>query len=106
MAWAQLGALKSNLPVSVEEKHVAEFHTILKLLFEATAEDTSVFRIPEEDVKPRLISVVRASFRAPGRSTYSDKKFCDRNLFLRRIEAVYTYFNGIQGPAGKPKYGF
>jgi hypothetical protein len=111
LAWAQLDAFQKNLPSLVEEKHVAEFHDILKLLDEATGEDISAFRIPDEEVKPRITGILRPAFsgRRPGHTSYSDKKYCDRNLMLRKIDAVYGYFKRLQPPPEKPhkpKLGF
>jgi hypothetical protein len=106
LAWAQLEALRKNLPEQVEEKHVSEFHSILNLLHEATSEDISSFRIPEEEVKPIIAGVLRPTRRRPGHTTYSSKKYCDRDLMLRKIDAVFGYFKRLEPPPEKSKYGF
>jgi hypothetical protein len=107
LAWAQLDAFSKNLPGSIEEKHVAEFHAALDLLYEATGEDISPFRIPDEEVKPVPTSIRRRSYSwRPGRTTYSAEKYCDRDLMLRKIDAVCGYFKKLQPPPGPPKYGF
>jgi hypothetical protein len=87
LAWAQLDAFSKNLPQSIEEKHVTEFHRLLDLLREATGEDISAFRIPDEEVKPILTSFQRGGYSGrPGRATYSTKKYCDcdRDLMVRK----------------------
>jgi hypothetical protein len=107
LAWAQLDAFSNNLPHTITEKHVAEFHAILDLLHEASGEEVSAFRIPDDEVRATPTSVRRQSYsgRIPGHVTYSKEKYCDRSLMLRRIEAVRGYFARIQPPPAKPKYG-
>ena len=41
LAWAKLDAFSKDLPTSILEKHVTEFHGILDLLREASGEDVS-----------------------------------------------------------------
>jgi hypothetical protein len=109
LAWAKLDAFAKNLPDSVEEKHVAEFHSILDLLHESSGEDTSPFRIPDTEVTPRIASVLRPTRRSPGHATYTTKKYCDDDLMRRKVDEVYGYFKNIQPPPEeppKPKYGF
>lgn len=103
LAWAQFDAFEKNLPSSIREKHVVEYHGILDLLHEVTGEDVSAFRIPDDELKRKLTSKV------PGRphtATYSDDRFCDRGLMSRRLDAVRGYFERIQPPEEKPKMGF
>jgi hypothetical protein len=111
LAWAQLDAFSKNLPTYVEEKHVVEFHSLLNLLHEATGEDVSPFRIPDNEVKPKPTGALRPSYsgRSPGAIAYSTKKYCDRDLMLRKIDAVYGYFKRLDQPPPppeKPKYGY
>ncbi len=106
LAWAQLDAFSKNLPSSIEEKHVAEFHAILALLNEATGEDISPFLIPDEEVKPQIASVRPAGRRSPALVNYTKQKYCAHDLMLRKIDAVYGYFRSIQAPVQKPSYGF
>jgi hypothetical protein len=106
LAWAKLTAFRENLPPSIEEKHVAEFHSCLDLLESATTEDLSSFRIPGHELKLRVVTVRRPSFVAPGLMRPTQVKYCDRNLMVRQIDGVYNYFNSIQPPSEKPKYGY
>lgn len=59
LAWAQLDPFSNNLPSSIEEKHVVEFHSILSLLHEATGEEMAAFHIPDDEVKPGITSIQR-----------------------------------------------
>jgi hypothetical protein len=107
LAWSELDSLRKNLPQSIMEKHVAEFHRILSLLHEATGEEISAFRIPDEEVKPVITSARRTSYTGrPGGRTYSDEKYCDRDLMMRKIDATYGYFSSLMPPAQTPKFGF
>ena len=103
LAWAKLDAFSKDLPTSVLEKHVTEFHEILDLLSQASGEDVSPFRIPNEEVKPIVTSFVMGK---PGSATYSRDKHCDKNLMVRRINEVRNYFERISPPAERPKMGF
>jgi hypothetical protein len=103
LAWAKLDALSKDLPTSVLEKHVLEFHGILNLLSEASGEDVSPFLIPGEEVKPIVTSFVMGR---PNSQTHSRDKHCDRNLMERRINEVRNYFDRITPPAERPKMGF
>ena len=108
LAWAKLGSFVKHTPTPVEESHVVEFHAILDLLHEASGEDTSPFRIPDDAVKPVITSVRPGTRRMAGSATYSKKKYCDADLMRRKIDEVYGYFNSIQPKEvpEKPKYGF
>ena len=100
LACAQLDAYKKHLPDPPLEKHVAEFHSIVKLLEEFSGEDLQSFRIPDDEVKPELIAAISG-----GKSIYGEKR-CDRDLMLRKIEALRSYFTRLQPAPDKPKFGF
>ena len=108
LAWAKLDAFSKDLPTAITENHVAEFHTILDLLHEASREDVSPFRIHDDAMKPRVISVEMGNdfTGRPGRTNYSRERFCDQNLLIRRINEVRNYFERISPPAERPKMGF
>ena len=106
VATAQLDAYAKNLPdlYALPENLVTEFHAILKLLEEATGEDLAPFRVTDSDVKPIPMSATRASRRQPGTVYYTEAKYCDRNLMLRKIDGVRGYFQRLY-PQHEPKYG-
>ena len=93
------------MPNSIEEKHVAEFHGIVDLFRDATNEDVSPFRIPDAELKPIPVSARRGTRRSPGQVWYSDEKYCDRDLMLRKIATLRGYFDKLYA-ADKRKYGF
>ena len=107
IAWAKLDAFSKHLPTSVTEAHVAEFHSILNYLHEASGEDVAPFRISDADVKPHTSFTMGNDFTgSPGRTIYGKEKYCERNLMVRRCEEVRNYFERITPPAEKPKMGF
>ena len=59
---------------------------------ESPASQCSVFdRIPDTELKPRIVSVQRGSRRSPGRTTYGKDNYCDSGLFKRQLEALWGY---------------
>jgi hypothetical protein len=65
--------------------------------------NASAFRIPDDELKRKLTSMVAGR---PQTATYSDDKFCDRGLMSRRLDAVRGYFARIAPPEEKQKMGF
>ena len=107
LAWAQLDAFTNHLPMSVKEKHVIEFHSILDLLQESSGEETQMFRIPDGELQRKVTSPTRMIMSGrPGTVTYSEGRYCDHDLMMRRIEAIRNYFIRIQPPEMKPRVGF
>jgi hypothetical protein len=99
VAMAKLDALAEELPPSIYEQTVAEFHEILDLFAAATGEDATPFRLRDDDLKPMIVSIQRGGRSGrPGRVSYGDKKQCDRNLFSRRLSAARKYFANLQPP--------
>jgi hypothetical protein len=49
-------AMYKNLPASVTENHVRDFHEVLDLLQRASGEDLASFRVSDSRVQPRLTS--------------------------------------------------
>jgi len=77
LALTQLDALRKNIPDSITEDRVAEYHGIPDQLQNASEEDFYSFRIDSRDVQPRVVSFRFATRRSPGSTTYSRTKYCD-----------------------------
>jgi hypothetical protein len=56
LAMAKLDALAANIPSRIKQSLVDEFHEILELFANATAQDIAVFRIPEDKTQKVVIS--------------------------------------------------
>lgn len=110
LAVARFNAFRSHLPNHLDEGAVAQFHEIVSALEEATGEDLSSFRIPESELKHRVIS--RGPLRArPGRppsggTRMSEKRYCDDQVMRRQIEGIASYFASLQSPPHRRKIGF
>jgi hypothetical protein len=96
LAISQFNALRSNIPTSISEKLVIEYHEILKSLESATTEDLSSFRIPQDQLEPRVTSFRLASRRHPGSATYSREKFCNKDFFKRKVDALSQYLQALE----------
>jgi hypothetical protein len=94
---ARLDALRKHIPSFIDEPKVRDYHSIVDGLQTASGEDLQHFRIPESEVKPKVISVTRGSYSGgSGRISYSDKKYCDQTYFRRQVEALWQYLQAIK----------
>jgi hypothetical protein len=92
LAVAEFKATRANVPGLVSEAFVNEFHAVLDRMAAASEEDFDTFRIPAADLKPRVVSSQRKSQRGrQGLTQYGREKFCDRNLFQRKIDGLEAY---------------
>lgn len=97
IAHARLQSLRGNIPSSVDERCVNEYHSIMTALQEASGDDLSSFAIPTEELKPRVIGAVLGGHRDRSSHTYySDRRYCDRPIFARQVEALCYYIESIK----------
>ena len=88
----RLEALRQNVPSLIDEAIVREYNAIVLALQAASHDENMVhFRIPDAELKPRVVSVQRAGRRSPGRINYSQGNYCDSNLFKRQLEGLWGY---------------
>jgi len=88
----RLEALRQNIPTWIGENVVREYNAIVHALQVASHDENMVhFRIPDAEIKPRVVSVQRAGRRSPGRTNYSKDNYCDSGLFRRQIQALWEY---------------
>lgn len=81
---------------------MSEFHQILAALEKASGEDLSSFRVPDREMKQRVIA---ANYRH-GTTTMSDKRYCDEQYMRRQLEGIALYFQNLQPPPESRKMGF
>ena len=108
-AWALFMALRKHPPQSWDESAVSDFHKIVTALEEAHhGVDLSAFRVPDAQMKRRNVGSQRAprSGRFPGQVQWSEKRYCDGQFVLRQIEGILLYFQTLNGPPERQKYGF
>ncbi len=60
------------------------------------------FRIPDAELKPRVVSIQRGGRRSPGRANYSKEHYCDNVFFKRQLEGLWGY---IQKTESQKKRG-
>jgi hypothetical protein len=96
LAWARFSfsALTAHPPRSWDASAVGQYHEIVSALEEASSgDDLSLFRIPQSEMKPRLLSVQRiARSGIPGRVNYSKVLYCDEQYARRQMEGIAAYF--------------
>ena len=102
-AYAILSALRGNVPNEyvVGERWVREFNDALGKLESSVPMDLQVFKVPQD----ALERVTASSNYLTGDVTYRDGLWCRREVLMHKIEAVLTYFTGLQGGQEK-KIGF
>jgi hypothetical protein len=68
----------------------------------------SAFRIPDSEITQKIIAVQRAprSGRFPGRTQMSEKRYCNEKFARRQVEGIVLYFQNMQPPPERPKFGF
>ena len=88
----RLEALRQNIPSLIGENIVRDYNAIVHALQVASHDENIVhFRIPDTELKPRVVSVQRAGRRSPGRTNYSKDNYCDSGLFERQLQALWGY---------------
>jgi hypothetical protein len=110
LALARFNAFRSHPPNRLDEGAVAQFHEIVTALEEASGEDLSSFRIPDSEMKQRVISVSPLRAR-PGRPPsggrrMSQERYCDDQYMQRQIEGIASYLQSPKPSPERRKIGF
>jgi hypothetical protein len=87
-----LGGFMQHLPASFDEDHVKQFNKIILTLEEASGEDFSHFKVPDEKLA-RIAKSSRPGGYGGGRGsvTFSKKKFCDSDYFRSQVRSLSNY---------------
>jgi hypothetical protein len=89
---ARLSALRKNIPSWPTESLAREYNSMVDE-FESELQDKEFahFKIPESDIKPRIVSVV------PGRgANYSTAKYCEDGVLKRQVDGLWAYLEAVQ----------
>jgi hypothetical protein len=107
LAWARFEALRSHPPRLWDETNAAQFHEIVTALEEAYAVGLTSFRAPDAHLKQRIVGVSRIGYSGRRRpSQMSDERYCDEQFVQRKIECIVFYFQNLQPPPDRQKFGF
>ena len=108
--YTRLTALKNNLPNTsdVNEKYIKDYHELIDLLRDETGISLNEFKVPENEIEHSITSVWPAlpEFGQEAGQTYSDDRYCERPLFLSKIDALLVYFQVKYLSEEKPQIGF
>ena len=109
-AAAKLEAFRTNLPEwDIDEEFVIEYHNILRALEQETGEQLlEDFNIPDAQMERQVSSYIQPNRfnRFQGTTHYRDKRSCDRNYFLMRLDAAINYLNSLVPSKKKGRIGF
>lgn len=95
--------MRRNPPSWWDETAVLEYDNILADLQAAEPDkDFSGFRVPPGELAPRVTGFTRGTRRAPGRTLYSSKLYCDDGRMMRRLEGVAAYLATVDPPSPSP----
>ncbi|MFC2072657.1 hypothetical protein ACFLUU_08195 [Chloroflexota bacterium] len=104
-AYSLLTALRQNTSGdSIDEytglttSHVNQFHTILSSI-SSLGIDVSVFLIPEQEIKPRVISISSQG------TSYSEEEYVRKSIFLTGLDGFIKYLHILlKGPERKTDF--
>src|ERR1039458_6501712 len=111
-ALSLLKSLKENVPnlSEIDKRWVDDFHQILAIVEEQTADDLSAFRIPDSELHHPAISarrgIIRWGHRIPGQLQRDNNRIVvARTRLMHKLDAVLEYLYRYDNAATPPKVG-
>jgi hypothetical protein len=91
--WSRLLAFREHLPEHYEipESLVRTYHDLISELGSATHLDLKNFRIPPEEIRPKVVSVNLPRMRRTGKVNYSSDEYCLRTNLLMRLDGLIRF---------------
>ncbi len=112
-AYARLIALKDHLPEKgwgVKENYINDYHQIIDILSKETETSLTEFKIPNGEINYEVTSFWPDDPYTGEQDgqTYTDERYCERALFLSKIDAILSYFKiaYLSRVEEKPQIGF
>jgi hypothetical protein len=105
LAITKFEAFRTHPPNWITQEAVDEFHAILSMLETAGSLDLSAFRIPDSQMKPKIVGVSRGTRSRAGRVQMSARPCCDDDYFKRQVDGVALYIQNLTPPEPR-KVGF
>jgi hypothetical protein len=95
-ALARFEGFKKNIPPSIREGVVNEYHSILDALATALGDDLSLFKIRPDELKHKVVSVRPGPYGGGrGSATYSADRYCDDSRFQGQIDSLAHYLESV-----------
>jgi len=103
-AYTRLVALKENLLSrhDIHEKYIKDYHEIVDVLSSEAHTSLGEFRIPAHEIKP----ILTGGNYLTGEKFYSKDNYCERTLFLSKLDALLSYFQIKYLSKEKQEIGF
>ena len=112
-AYTRLVALKDHLPEKgwgVKENYINDYHQIIDILSKETGTSLDEFKIPNREINYKVTSIWPDDpyTGEQGGQTHTDERYCERALFLSKIDTILSYFQIVYLSNGeeKNKIGF
>jgi hypothetical protein len=103
LALARFDGFKKNIPPSIREAVVNDYHSIVDALAAATGEDLALFKIRPDELKHKVVGVRPAGYGGGrGSTTYSSDKYCDSSRFQGQIDSLAEYLESAGHRRGSP----
>lgn len=102
-AYSIITSLKKNIPdnFEVNDRWVREYHVAVEKIEKAIENDLYDFKVQNDNIKKSIAS----GNYLTGEVHYRDGLWCERNILIQKIDAILTYFTGLQ-TSGERKIGF
>jgi hypothetical protein len=107
-ALAMLRSIADELPKGdIEERYVSLYHKTLTDIEGQTDHQLDYFRIPDAELKHRVTSTGRGPRgTGPPENTYSTARYCDREMFLIKLNGALHYLTSFLTEPQKRIIGF
>jgi len=103
-ALARFESFRQNIPLSVNEDIVKEYHAIVDAIALATGEtQLHIFKIGDGELHSKVVASRPRGFSGTQRSLrHSDKRYVDSARFQRQVDGLANYLER-QGHMGQPR---
>ena len=108
-ALVELQSFRQNMPDGdIEDRDVYDYHHLFETVQNEMGLDLANFRIPLQRLEQQVTSISPPTRfnRWQSKKTYTDSRYCDRDLFLRKLDAAIIYINGLLPQPTRSPIGF
>lgn len=96
-AVAMLRSFTDNLPPrgNIEDRYVNLYHSLLTDIESETGHDFDFCLIRDDDLKRRVVMTAFDDYGENPVHTYSNSRYCDRNMFLIKLHGALNYLRSF-----------